>query len=446
MNRKNLTALLVLGVLIVVAVVVLRQPEKGQRVGDRPRPLPKIAAGSFDTLAVTKGGVTTNIKKEGDKYKVIAPVQYPADDNVAKQAFESIEKLEFGDIVSDQKTKHAEFEVDDAKGITVVVKKGEQVVSSFIVGKSVGGNTLVRVPGKDEVWSGLGSFRYNFDRDTTNWRDKNIAKFTQGDAEKVTVASKGNARVVVKSEGGDKWSVVESSLPIPKLDNGVPTGLVSAMASLVTNEFADDAKPEQTQLANPATTVTVTLKGGKTVSVLIGAKKGDDDYYIKTADAPQVFLVKRYNVDRMDKRPIDFRDKSLCDIAETELGEISVTHDKDSFDLTHDDKKNEWKATKPAGLTLDPAKVTPMTTGFKDWKAFGFAEIQDVKANGLPKPKAVVVARSKDKKKTCSLKIGDEAKDKTNYAALSGTSSDVYLVAKWQVDRLLPKVDDLKKK
>lgn len=446
MNRKNLTALIVLAVLIVVAVVVLRQPEKGQRVGERPRPLPKIAVGSFDSLAVTKAGATTTIKKDGDKFKVVTPVQYPADENVAKQAFEAVEKLDFGDVVSDQKAKHAEFELDDAKALKVAVKKGDQVVSEFLIGKSVGGNTLVRLPGKDEVWTGLGSFRYNFDRDTANWRDKTITKFTPGDAEKVEVKGRGGSRVVVKNDGNDKWSVVESSLPIPKLDNAIPTGIASALASLVTNDFADGAKPEQTGLADPSTTVTVFLKGGKHVTVLIGSKKGDDDYYLKTADSPQIFLVKRYNIDRVDKRPIDFRDKSLCDIAEADVGDVTVTHGSDSYALARDPKKNEWKVIKPAGITLDTTKVSPIAAAFKDWKAVGFAEDQNAKEHGLAKPQAVIFAHSKDKKATCNLKIGDETKDKVNYVVQSGGSPDVYLVAKWAADRLLVKVDDLKKK
>ncbi len=446
MNRKNLTALVVLGVLTVVAVIVLRQPEKGQRVGERPRPIPKLAVGGFDALSVTKGNATTTIQKVGAAYKVVAPIQFAADENVAKQAFEAIEKLEFGDIVSDQVTKHAEFEIDDAKALKVIVKKGDKAITEFLIGKSVGGNTLVRVPGKNDVWTGLGSFRYNFDRDTTNWRDKTITKFTQTDAEKIEVKGKGGARVVVKNEGGDKWSVVESSMPIGKFDNAIPTGISSAMASLITNEFADDAKPADTGLAEPSTTVTVSVKGGKTVTLMVGNKKGDDDYYVKSGDSPQVYLVKRYNIDRVDKRPIDFRDKSVCDLAESDVGDISVTNDKDSYALVRDPKKNEWKVTKPAGLTPDSGKLTGIASAFKDWKAAGFAMDQDPKANGLTKPKAVIVAQSKDKKLKCALKIGDETKDKINYAAQSGASGDVYLLAKWATDRILVKVDDLKKK
>ena len=319
------------------------------------------------------------------------------------------------------------------------------MVAEFLIGKSIGGNTLVRLPGKDEVWTGLGSFRYNFDRDTSNWRDKTITKFTQGDAEKIEVKGKSGARVVVKNEGGDKWSVVESTLPVPKLDPSVPTGIVSALASLITNEFADDAKPADTGLDAPSTTVIVSIKGGKTVTLLVGNKKGEEDYYVKTPESPQVYLVKRYNIDRVVKRPIDFRDKSLCDIAEADLVDVSVAHDKESYTLVRD-AKNEWKVTKPSGVTLDPAKVAPMTGAFKDWKATGFAEEQDVQANGLAKPKATITAHSKDKKAVCTVKIGNETKDKVNYAAQAGTSPDVVLVAKWAADRLLVKVDDLKKK
>jgi hypothetical protein len=445
MNRKTLTALGVLGVVAIVAAIVLKQPEKGQRVGERQRPVPRLKAGDFDTLAVTKGGATTTVKKAGDKYTIVAPMQYSADENVGKQAFEAIEKLEFGDLVTDQTAKHAEFEVDD-KGLKVVVRKGDKELAQLLVGKSMGGHTLTRVPGKNEVWQGLGSFKYNFDRDATNWRDKTIVKFTQADAEKIEIKNKGGTHIALKKEGDDKWTITESTTPTDKPDTTIPSGIVSTLANWVTNEFADGAKPADTGLDDPATTVTLSLKGGKTVSVLIGNKKGDDERYVKSADNPQVFVVKRYNVDRVDKRPIDFGDKTICDIAEGDLGEVAVAHEKDSYTLTRGDKDKDWKAAKPAGLALDTSKVSTITSAFKDWKASGFAEDQSPKTGGLAKPKATIVARSKDRKKSCSVKVGDETKDKSNYIAQASSGTGVYLVAKWSADRLLTKVEDLKKK
>ena len=83
-------------------------------------------------------------------------------------------------------------------------------------------------------------------------------------------------------------------------------------------DFGDSVKPADAGLEPPALTVTVDLKGGKKATALIGNKKGDDEYYVKTPEAPQVFVVKKYNIERVLKRPIEFRDKTLCDIPDTE--------------------------------------------------------------------------------------------------------------------------------
>jgi hypothetical protein len=182
--------------------------------------------------------------------------------------------------------------------------------------------------------------------------------------------------------------------------------------------------------------------------VLVGNKKSDDDYYMKAADKPQIFLVKKNNVERVNKRPIDFREKVLCDIAQADLTEIAVTAgDKGDKSYTVTNSGGEWKATKPAKLEVDPAKVQPIAAAFKDWKASGFAEGADPKAVGLAKPKAVIAAKAKKSKDGggCLVKIGDETKDKQNYYAQSGKSADVYILPKWSGDRILVKPDDLKK-
>ena len=192
-----------------------------------------------------------------------------------------------------------------------------------------------------------------------------------------------------------------------------------------------------------ALTVTVGLKGGKKVTVLIGNKKGEDEYYVKTPDAPQVFIVKKYNADRVMKRPIEFRDKTLCDIADSDVSEIAVSNGDNSYTITRGEKSgSDWKAMKPAKLEIDSSKVT-FASAFKDMKAQSFAEDATPKANGLAKPKAII-AKGKSKA-TCSLKVGDETKDKLNYYVMNEKGSDVYLAPKWNVDRVMVKLDDLKK-
>jgi hypothetical protein len=73
--------------------------------------------------------------------------------------------MDVSDLVTEQKAKHAEFEVDDKSGIHLVVKaKGGKVLADVIVGKTTGPGTMVRPTGKDEVWQATGISRYLFDK------------------------------------------------------------------------------------------------------------------------------------------------------------------------------------------------------------------------------------------------------------------------------------------
>lgn len=460
MNRKTLTALGVFVVLGALALFALRQPEKGERAADHPHPVPQLDPAQITTLEVTRNGATTIIKNDAGKYRVTAPVAYAADQASAKAAFEGLGKMDVSDLVTEQKTKQTEFDVDDKSGIRVVAKHDGKVLADLIVGKSVGGGTMVRPSGQDDIWRATGISHYLFDKGPGDWRDKSIVTFPAADVGRLEITAKDGAKIVLQKTAGKEpnkgpkdaqWEVTQSSVKIDKLDTSVPAGIVSAMASWKANDFADGVSLADAGLTPPELTVTLSsgtdsktgAKDDKSVTVLIGGKKGDDEFYVKKADAPQVFLVKKYNLERIDKRPMEFRDKTLCDLTGAELTEIAVSAGDRSYTLSKSGA--DWKATKPAKLEVDSSKVSPIVAAFKDWKGNGFAEDQSLKDNGLAKPKAVISAKagSKSSAPACQVRIGDETKDKINYYVASAKSADVYTAPKWAIDRILIKPDDL---
>jgi hypothetical protein len=447
MNRKTLLAGAVFAGLTLIAVVTLRSPEKGVRTKTTTNsPIPAIAKDAMDTLEVTKAGATTVIKKTGDTYALVKPLAFPADTDAAKAAFEAFEKLVWEREVSNKKARHAEYEVGD-DSLRVVAKKGDAVLADLRVGKSANQSTLVRLDGKDEVWSVSGLQKYQVDKDATAWRDKSLTTFAEKDAEKLTVAAKDGSKIVLEkpapTDAGAPadWRMVESTLKIDKLDKTIASGMISQLANWKANEFADAAKPEETGLDTPALTITVGLAGGKTLTALIGNKKGEEDTYVKLADKPQVFVVKKWGLDRLNKRPIEFRDKTICDLASGELTEVAVTHGADTFTLAK--AGADWKLAKPAGATLDTSKVAGITGAFADWKAQSFAE--DPKLAGLAKPTSTISAKGA-KGRACQLKVGAETPEKNSFFVQVGGQPDVYVVQKWSLDRVLVKLDDLKKK
>lgn len=456
MNRKTLIAGAVFAGLILLTIGLLRTPEKGTRpAGERPRPIAKLKAGDYDTLEVTKGTSDTVIKKDGDKYNIVKPVTFPADKDAAKAAFDVVEKLEFGNLISDQKSRHGELEVGDS-ALRVKIKKGETVLADMRVGKVTSDQVLMRLEGNDQVWAMKGVSKYQWDKDTTAWRDKHVTTFEEKDATKIEVVSKTRGRMVLSrpepSDAGPapEWRIVESSVKVEPFDKTSATDLVNGFTSLTADEFADSAKPEETGLDAPENTVTVTLRNGKEYKALFGLKKKDkEDVYMKLADNPQVFVLSKYTSGRINKRPIDFRDKTICNLTSGEITEVSVTREKDSFVLAKTPGKtgdDAWKLVKPAGMTLDTSKVSGILNGFSDWKANSYADDNNLKAVGLDKPKITISAKSDVKGHSCLVKSGNEAKDNTYLYAVANGQPDVVQTTKWTVDRIAVKLDDLKKK
>src|SRR5258708_11716761 len=214
MNRKTQIALAAFVVLGLVTFFALRQPEKGEVVGERPRPVPRLKAGDFDAIAVVKGGATSVIKKDGDKYQLVQPLPHTADEAAAKQAFEAVEKMEFGAIVTDQKAKQGEYEVADS-GLRLTVKKADKVLADLYVGKSQGGGTMVRPVGKDEVWLMSGAARVAFDKTTSDWRDKSLTTFDGAAAETLEIKSKARGSIKLKAA--------------PKKDAGAGAGVAAEL-------------------------------------------------------------------------------------------------------------------------------------------------------------------------------------------------------------------------
>jgi hypothetical protein len=234
MNRKTLLAGGIFAGLLIVTLLVLRSPEKGTRTGEAPRPIAAIGEGTIDTLEVTKDGKKTVIKKEGGKYRVVEPISYPAEEDGSKQSFEALEKAEFGTIVSDQKSRHDEFEVGD-KSPRVVAKKDGKVLADLRIGKITPDHTLVRVEGKNEVWQMIGSQRWHFDKDLTAWRDKSITTFPSDDAQRIEVVGRDGGKIVMtrtpKGDAGvaSPWKVAESSIKVEPFDATVANDMLTAL-------------------------------------------------------------------------------------------------------------------------------------------------------------------------------------------------------------------------
>jgi hypothetical protein len=466
MEKRTLIALLLVAALGVGAFAVMRAPEKGQRQGPPPRPIPALKAADFTKLEVTtdKQEPCTLERGEGGKWLVKAAAQWPADQGAVKQTIDALERMTFGDLVSDNPAKQEELGVGD-KAPRLKVYTGANLVADLIVGKALGGFTLVRLGGKKDVWQAGGLFVYQVNKAPKDWRDHTIVELAAADVKRLTVQSGGAKLVLERDEPkpapaeptGDpakkdakeapkpaaeaKWKIAESVGDGPKTEGALDAqevqNVVSSLASLKASDFADDKKPEETGVDAPTITVTAVAKD-KTYSLVIGATKGEDTYV--KSDGPTVYALKKFAVERIARRPIDFRDKTIAKVKEADLAGVDIAQGQDGKDTTSLERAGDkWKLKSGSA---DDAKVRPVVSAFESLIGSGFSPEKDPQKTGLQKPKATVTLVKKDKSRTV-IKVGAQTKDQADYYVQRVGSPDILLVKKYNIDRFLKKPAEL---
>lgn len=459
MEKKNLYALVAFVALTVAAVYSLRSPERGERVGERPRAIAEIKAGSIGSLEVAQAGDKdkVSLSKKGDKWQVTAPYDKPADPTVAKAAVEALEKVRWGDLVTQQKSRHAEFEVSDDKAVHVVAKdSGGAVLADLYIGKASGNATMVRVAGKEDVWQALDLYASTYKREGKTWRDHGIFDLKADDAEKLSIQGGGTkvslARVPAAA-GADgkpgsqsiyeaKWQIAEGDAvlkPGLEVDNSLLNRMVQSLSTLRASEFQDAAKPEELGLAAGAPgqiTVTVHYKEGKSAGVRIGVLKGED-YFVQTVDNPQVISVKKFGMETIAHIPQDIRDKSLLSLKAEQIESVTIQQGAELVSLKLQDKT--WKADKLPDA--DEAKIKQLVEGFDGLAGTGFVAPDSAELKSLLAPKATITVKPKNAAPVV-IKVGDARGEDF---AVQKAGQDAMWVRKLQIERLLKKPADLAK-
>ena len=241
MNRKTMGAGLVFLVLLGLVYYLQTRPEKGERLGPRPRPVPQLEDNRIRKVTITAKGSTVVLVRQGKAWKVSSPAKDDADSQATKTMVEKLVSLEFGDMVTERRDRHAEHGVDTKSAIHVVVHDGKQTSADFLLGKVIDGFTMLRASGKDQVYQAVGTLSYVFEREPKNWRARTVIRFNQQDARKLeisTVGAPGTGSILLsRTDEKADWKVERSDVAVQQLDRSAVSGLLSGLANLTAFDF-----------------------------------------------------------------------------------------------------------------------------------------------------------------------------------------------------------------
>ncbi len=194
-----------------------------------------------------------------------------------------------------------------------------------------------------------------------------LLTLTQGDITKVEIRHRDGETTRVERDAS-AWKITSpEALPA---DAEAITALVSAVATLNADKVVDEKPSELASfgLMQPASTVTVTLKDGKTRTLKLGddAPVGGGAYTQVDGDA-RVFTIASFTKTNIDKLAVDLRDKRILPFESDKLTRIELTGKGGTLEFSRN-AQSEWAIVKPSPVRADNWAVDELLRKLRELK------------------------------------------------------------------------------
>lgn len=302
--KRNVTLLIVLlGLLGIYWLVQSKKP-----VVSAARPFVEIDSAKVTLLRVETATDTVELTKQGDLWRVSAPLDYPAAQATVTSALGRLVHLEKLSLISTKSERFAEFELDDAQSTRITVGQGGTGnTATYHFGKTgpTGGTGYARYAGTDEIWEVSANPAPMFKRPVKDWRDKTITELQAAEIVKLTFVYPQQTFTVSRDDTLWKVEIAQGSFHDENNQVSRVTNLLSRMAAV---DFADTLGPAA--FDNPELRLQAELAGGDVIDLRLMPKDADgSQYYIRKADAATDFVIYKSTASVLMKKVDDFKAK-----------------------------------------------------------------------------------------------------------------------------------------
>ncbi len=260
--------------------------------------LPEIKVAADDVDKLTKLEIKNAdkppvvLEKRGEKWFVAQPVDYPANLANVKSLLDNIKEIKTKELIDPAAASYGEYGLEDAKAVHVVAYKGGDKAFDAYFGKSGGRGQMARKAGQDGVYAISGYSAFYYTREVKNWRENEIAKFDDAAVTRVDLKNESGDYAFKKE--GDSWAGTLKNAKIERFDEAKVKDMLRALKALNADDFGDNKPDAETGLDKPAAVVTIALKEGPPVKLLVGKTSTGENRYLKREGTPQTYVVSSW--------------------------------------------------------------------------------------------------------------------------------------------------------
>ncbi|MCB1059180.1 MAG: DUF4340 domain-containing protein [Calditrichaeota bacterium] len=299
MNKTLVLAAVLFALIAVYWAMTSKEPIAKTNI-----PLLAADSASVTELEIITATDTTDLKKEGDGWKLMGAKVYPANPANVGRALQRFSQMTKKAMVTDKPERYGEFDVDSDKGVLVNITTNGKHESVFL-GKA--GPTMqtsyARLEGSDEVWEIGGNHTSAFRRPPADWRDKTITALAMDSISHVTIRHDGETLDLQKQD--TLWKASENGVEFPAVKQQVER-ITRMLSRINAVEFADSLSDET--FTNPKATVHAEMMDGSTVDLAF-VPRDDKQYYVRKKGALSDFVLYNSTVEVFFKKKDELLDK-----------------------------------------------------------------------------------------------------------------------------------------
>lgn len=275
------------------------------------------------------------LSKQGEDWLLTEPLKAKANKSNVDSLLDNLKDIKVNEQISAGKDSYAQYEVSDDKAIHVVAKQGDKVVAELYFGQGGSRGQMLRVAGKDGVYSAKGYSSYLYNRDLKGWRDLTVTKFEDAQVKSITIENEHGSFEFVKlaSKDGEKkdgdsadaskaeWSGKFKKAKggaltnIDRFDSSKVNDLVRSYKQLNGLDFAQNKTAADLGLEKPAASVTFVMEDGGRKVLHLGNTGSSSDRWAQLEGSADFLTIPQYSADwvtsNLDKfqKPDDKKDK-----------------------------------------------------------------------------------------------------------------------------------------
>jgi hypothetical protein len=353
--------------LIVLALVVLalgayiyfnerHQPTTEERRQKADTLFPDLDRNEVAGLEIHNTHGTFRIVKRGEQWRLVEPIDFPADAPAVSSLLGSLEGLKAERTLAEGEVDPAAYGLD-APSITVTLSTADGSTASLAVGDetALGSNRAVRRNGERSVILVGGWFIRDLDKALDQWRARDLVELGADEVAALTVLAGADRIQLVRQGESEDWHLIEPLDDVADRDHA--RNLIADLDALRIEEFLDSPPPAaELGLEPPAYRITIVRSsGGDPISLDFGASRERDGrtQIACRRNAADLFWVDDRAAIRLAKAPVLWRSRMVAPFDTWDAERLTIS--AGGRNVTLERKDGMWVA--PGGGEVEHGAV-----------------------------------------------------------------------------------------